>query len=317
MMKKKTSKKTIVSDWVPFSDVIDHLHDKEEGRQTILIPRWFDHRVLKDRTIIGSFTWTQADRRWALDGSLEQIDESLQVSQSQIARAYLDLKFVNWKPRTDRIAYQSAVKRWVSPPNYAKVGASGHCVYLDLKSAYWNILRSVGWDVDYSPNLYLSRRSHVEDFGRFAHYKIARNSLVSAGIASSLTVWTGQALKIVNAGNRYQNRILWTCVQDILHAVACDMVDKCGARYVATDGYLIPIEFFDRAVAILNDWHLPYGIKGDGETFIYGVRAYKVGTLETKNSHLIKGRDISNLSRFVSSDWLMKRYAFWASRVGS
>lgn len=223
---------------------------------------------------VGSFSRSIPSAKWRLLHSASVLTEgSAKATPPQVARAYLDLTF------PDQLrAKQSQIEFWRprrSQPMYTEVGKyNREMVYLDLKSAYWSIVKIIGWDVDYFPGM-LVRRRGCDDFP-FAHDKLARNSLVSLGLPSrGFYFHNGQVVMIKHSWKT--NIGLWSAVQDVLHGVADDMIKRAGAVYVNTDGYIVPAEHEAIAREIAAEWGLPLGEKHRGRATVYGVGAYSIG----------------------------------------
>jgi hypothetical protein len=154
--------------------------------------------------------------------------------------------------------------------------------YLDLQSAYWQILQLGGWDVDYLPNGFLAVRSSVHDFP-FPQNKLARNSLVSMGLPSTSTIWKPDK-GLIRRGNSNAtvNLVLWGFVQDVLHTFAHDMIEYAGAIYVNTDGYIIPHDKLETAMQIADGWGLVLRMKESGRAVVRGVGDYDIGSHQSK-----------------------------------
>jgi hypothetical protein len=185
--------------------------------------------------------------------------------------------------------------------------------YLDIKSAYWQILQLGGYDVDYMPERFLSPRSDVYDFP-VPEIKLARNCLVSMGLPSGVNVW------IPNDGFQKKtpkklsvNLVLWAFVQDILHGVAYDMVNRAGAVYVNTDGYIVPDDRMRDADNVFESWGLKATIRHHGKAVIRGAGDYDIADS--------MGRRVRTVPRKFSYiqprglDWLRKKVKYWSKRI--
>ncbi|NJL55934.1 hypothetical protein HC928_12640 [bacterium] len=173
------------------------------------------------------------------------------ASPADIARDYIRVKYP--KPlrcRTDQ--YHEVVKKPRYSPLYARPIALGEAVYVDLKSAYWNILRAVGWSADYMPGKFLGVRDTVNDFP-FPYIKEARNALATVSLPGKINVWRGGKLASIDSKQRATNIMVYALLQDVLHGIAHDMM-FAGAHYVYTDGYILPTAYLDRAFEVAASW---------------------------------------------------------------
>lgn len=227
-----------------------------------------------DGVWVGGFTRTIPSKKWRLFLEPSVVSEGGAVATPpQLTRAYLDQKF----PKQLR-AKKSQLDFWKdrrSQPMYTEPGKyNKEMVYLDLKSAYWSIVRVIGWDVDYFPGM-LVRQRGCDDFP-FAGNRLARNSLVSLGLPSHGFLYLNGRFITVPHSWRV-NLGLWSAVQDILHGVADDMIKRAGAVYVNTDGYILPAAHEAIAREIGAEWGLEMGEKNRGRATVYGVGAYSIG----------------------------------------
>lgn len=228
----------------------------------------------RDGVWVGTHSRTVPSKKWRLFHAASILAEgAAQATPPQLTRAYLDIRF----PKQLR-AKKSQLDFWKprrSQPMYTEVGKyNREMVYLDLKSAYWSIVKVIGWDVDYLPGM-LVRRKGCDDFP-FAANRLARNSLVSMGLPSHGFLYKdGRMIAVPHAWK--VNIGLWTAVQDILHGIADEMIKRAGAVYVNTDGYIIPAENEAIGREIGAEWGLAMGEKNRGRATIYGVGAYSIG----------------------------------------
>lgn len=233
---------------------------------------------LDNRTLLGSFSWFTPNEHIRYLNPMTVVNIGLgDQTQPEIARDYLMVKY--GRPPKIRKAQLDEVTRLRTAPLFSTPGVYPDMCYIDLKAAYWSILRVIGWDVDYMPGQWLTFRSDVEDFPS-PDLKVARSALVSLSQSASLSVWTGQRLTKEKTGSNLLNSALWACTFDILHGVASDMIDL-GAVYVHTDGYMLPRARADEAIFRASEWGLKAAIKHEGDAEVTTVGVYRIGTRQT------------------------------------
>lgn len=269
--------------------MLEHAEERAEGWTKHLIEDWFPVTRLTERTVLGSFVWTQSSSKvkWMLKRHAVDIGAGF-CTPGDIARDYLAVKFGKRRPRISTPQYEDCVKIKRSAPLAALPGEYDG-IYMDLKSAYWSILKVTGWDVEYRPGRYLGVGQDVRDFPA-GHIKLARNCLVSCGLPSQLRIWTGSDLAWVKTPNRFINLMLWALVQDVLNGIAYDMVHFAGAVYVHTDGYIIPADREADAHNVAEAWGLPLGEKARGPTIVRGVGEYHIGDIHSRRTPVQRPR---------------------------
>lgn len=201
------------------------------------------------------------------------------LTPSEIARFYVQGKF---KDRAKRMRGEQAESILIdrSSPTFAEAGIWGLCSYVDIKAAYYSIISAVGWDVDYSPFRWIRYGRNITDFP-LPQNKLARNCLLTVGLPTQLSIWTGKRYITRLAYNASLNLVLWALVQDVLHGVACDM-RKVGCYYINTDGYIVPESKTHLAQEVIESWGLESSIKHSGLTTVWGVGSYSIGEHQTK-----------------------------------
>lgn len=289
-------------------------YEKNEGTTIYLVNRFPELKELKAMTFLGSFSWTSkaTNERWIMKDHAYNLGGGW-CTPSDIARDYLEVKFGDKRLRCNKLQWQEVVKKKKHQPIYANPCTLPNAYYLDLRSAYWQIIQIGGWDVDYMPSRYLSPRSDVYDFP-VPEIKLARNCLVSMGLPNGVNVWIpdyGFQKRSPQKAN--VNLVLWGFVQDVLHGVASDMVKKAGAVYVNTDGYIIPNWAMPLADAVADSWGLCFGIKEQGMAEIRGAGDYDIGGHRSARLRTIP-RPFSYIKP-RSLDWLRGKVKFWSKRI--
>lgn len=292
--------------------------EKMEGYRSHILDRWFSIRRLTCPTIIGTFALTsiQTRQRWMLENETYLFD-GIRCTPTDLARDYLAIKY----PRKSRSRittrqYRDFYDHRRNAPIYAQPGRIDNAVYIDIKSAYWSILKAVGWDVDYMPGGWLKVKSSVSDFP-FPEIKMARNCLVSvaANTYGSMRIWTGKELIFKKSGNAYVNLALWSIVMDVLHAVAFECL-SAGALYCYTDGFICPADRENDIAGIIASWGLMSDVKHRGDTHIKAAGSYAIGDFTTKRYVLNRERKIEKVIGSEQPNWLKKRFVHFANRAG-
>lgn len=265
--------------------------------------------ALPGYTYLGSFSWSAPAYGWRRIVTHAALVESWSVipqTPTEITRDYLRYKYPRRLRATSEQARAITTKRL--PPAYAEPGEYPDMVYVDLRSAYWSIVRMVGWDVDYFPGRWLAAKSNVEDYP-LANNKPARASLVSAGISTHTRVWTGSRLEWKASPKMGINFGLWALTQDVLNGIAADILTAApSCRYINTDGYIIEERDLPRANDVISAWGLNWAVKGQGDCTISGLGIYSIGDRKTKTySH--KPTPTYRVMP-VCADWLRTRMSW-------
>lgn len=269
---------------------------------------------LKALTYLGSFSWTsQATKeRWIRTPFAFDLGAGY-VTPSDIARDYIAVKYGGERLRCNSKQWAELVAKRKSQPLYANPCTLPTAYYLDMKSAYWQLLQLGGYDVDYSPKRFLSPRSDVRDFP-VPEIKLARNCLVSMGLPSGVNVWVPSfGFQKKTPKKLSVNLVLWGFIQDVLHGFAYDMLTKAGAVYINTDGYIVPDWAMSLADEVADSWGLKVTIRHHGEANIRGAGDYDIGdrpglrvrTIPRKFSY-IQPREV---------DWLRRKVKYWSHRI--
>lgn len=231
-------------------------------------------------------------------------------SPTELVRDYISAKYK--LPLPIRRSNAVAIANPRPAPLLARTGVYGQGQYIDIRSAYWQIVRSVGWNVEYYPKKWIAAGDSMRDCPDFIiNSKPARASLVSCARPGYMTIWNGHKLEHKRSFNNLLNMRLVALVNDVLNGVAADMKAACrDLWYVNTDGYIVGDRDIRRAYDVMASWSLDWSVKASGQVQIDGVGAYRVG----KRSSNRPGNGISfdNID-FSDSDWLRPRFAKFAS----
>lgn len=288
---------------------------KSDKRRTVLLDRWYPMSHLQETAIMGSFSITTPTKRYLLARDAFDYGAGF-CTPADIARDYISSKFGSKRRRITTAQYRNFMDKHRSAPLYCVPTRLERGVYIDIKGAYWSLLKAVGWDVDYLPDAFIRVRSDVDDFP-FPEMKLARNCLVSIGIEtySNLRIWNDGTISIKRVGNSFVNKNIWSFVMDTLNAIAYQAV-ALGAVYVYTDGYIIDASKADALLELIGKWGLLPHIKCEGETHVRAPAAYRVGEYESKPyARTIKERGVSKITEYVNRTWLRDRLIRFAHRI--
>lgn len=263
--------------------IIARQKERLEKYKTHVLDKWFPLNRLGVNAIVGSFaiTSTESKQRWILKPYAVNVGGGV-VTPADLARDYIAIRYGGMRRRVTTEQWKEFNNDKRMTPLYCMPNQYDMAYYIDLKSAYYQIMQSVGWDVDYMPNQWLSRATYNDDFP-YPDNKLARNCLVSIGLTGNMTMWYADKKQFTHKkkSNPFTNMMLWSLVQDILHAIAKEVIEH-GAVYAYTDGYIVEEKHIHAVSRVLDSWLLPYGIKHKGKTDVKGTGAYKIG------SHLSK-----------------------------
>lgn len=292
-----------------FSKLHDALADKAQERNekynSILLDEFFPLTELPYTTWIGTYSWTAVEpkTRWMPRGKVVYPFD-LPQTPTEVSRDYLKVKYETNHRHT--MGQFSAINDHRSPPLYIKPGRYSDMAYVDLKAAYWNIMRAVGWDVDYYPGRWLGKQSSVEDFP-IPNHKVARNSMVSAGLITHQHIWQNGRLRRIKARNQLVNYDIWALAQDVLHSIA-NMALVAGAVYIHTDGYIIPSYMVDRFVEQVDKCGLVATVKNSGDADVKAIGAYRIGSKKTETDYAWQSAIFQKMYK-PDMKWLLPKFA--------
>jgi hypothetical protein len=288
-----------------------HIQEKHEKQSIAIVDKFPMLYDVSENVMLGSFSWYYMQskhknimRRFALnfDGTI--------ATPGELARTYLELKYKKVRATGEQVREFQKAR---SAPLYAKPHHYQEGVYVDIRSAYWQLLQIVGWDADYYPGKWLGRGTPMDDFP-YADIKLSRNCLVTAGLPSEATFWKGsdQKFKRLSTFNRSSNLGIWALIMDVLHGIAWDCV-AAGATYAHTDGYICEVSRLSAVMGAIADWGLEARVKKVGEVSVYGVGSYSFPNDKTntpKQNHAYDGLLLPDYNQ-----WLKKRFKFFSERT--
>lgn len=181
--------------------------------------------------------------------------------------------------------YQSRKKEWtfLSPPLYC-VPYSGDALYIDLKSAYYQVYSKLPLVSSKLGRKYLISPPWLFPFlpNDLNSDKLIRNAIVG--------VWRGNSRTVIKNGQieRTQQTFPtscyshWDMICEILNYFALKAVEF-GATYVHTDGYIFPENTqWKKFQDLLDSWGFVWAYKARGITSVWSIGSYEVGSLSTK-----------------------------------
>lgn len=280
---------------------------------------WDIHKVSElpsirsyDELVFGggfSYTFPQRQMKAIVEDYAVRIVD-IDATPSAIAREYLKMHYPA-KRRAFNLQ-RVAILQPRKAPGFVDPGVYPDMVYADVVSAYWSIMKLVGWDVDYYPeNFVLAGRAPL-DFP-FPDNKLARNCLLSSAMLTTVEIWKNRSWSYHRRGSSLINYSLVALVMDVLNALAWDALE-CGAVYVATDGYIIPRDNLGKLSDRVTSYGLSLRTKYTGDAEITSIGGYRVGAYTSKPFTMRHdARPLTNLQR-VNRAFLRKELSFIADR---
>lgn len=293
------------------SSVMAKLAEKHSKQKINVVDKFPLLTTVSDNVMLGSFSWywMNAKQKDVLRPYAMNFDGVI-TTPAEIARTYLELKYGQQRATKEQITY---FKLPHSAPLFAKPHTFEEAVYIDIRSAYWQILQIVGWDADYNPLRWLGKGEPMDDFA-YADVKLSRNCLVTAGLPSEASFWKGeiQQFKRLSTHNRTANLGIWALCMDVLHGAAWDAI-RAGAVYAHTDGYICAASRAGAVIDALQEWGLETRIKKHGYAEVCGVGAYSFGDQSTNTPKQKHAYD--NLVLSEKHEWLKRKIRFFSERT--
>jgi hypothetical protein len=232
------------------------------------------------------------------------IGDDLSDTISALSRDFVSVAYTDLLPRCDNpnwVLCENVVKQF--KPQFAQPGVYRDCVMVDLSSAYWNIIRRIGYTVRYRPGRSLGVSDPIEYFP-WKDNKLARAMLLSCALESGLWWWNGKdTVKFEKTFNVLYQPMLVAAVYDILHGVASDMGE--ALLYYNVDGGIIRNAHLPLWTEVCESWGLPWKIKAQGYALVRSVGSYSIGNIATKGSKKTN-HHFSNLK--PRNGWLRQRF---------
>lgn len=263
------------------------------------------HASLYVPSITTKYLNEKAVRHWLdLDGNIIPMTAG-EAARAELGRAFPDIKRVGWLPKEITLFDARSPCHFTGP-------ATGEMMYVDLVSAYYQIYKCLWLDTTYPRGLY-GRFPLYDVAEKLKHWKAARNGVLGIVRSRYLVGFRGHQRIEMSIKNKFLSPGLWATVQDTLHWIAAEAIDK-GAVYVNTDGYLFPLDnsnvdaFFD----VLTDHHLKYKIRAVGEGDVKAWNAYRVGSFSTlpykmKLTNIKQSKEFTNVRSNDGKEWAKYR----------
>lgn len=198
-----------------------------------------------------------------------------EAARCEMNRAFPNLKRVGWKGPSIKLFDKKPPMVFSGPIDETDM------IYIDLKSAYWQIYQQLWLDVAYPRGIY----GKYPLFGvalRLGGWKAARNAVIGICRSRELVGYRGHQRVKMQSRNKYLSPGLWATVQDILHWVAQTAL-KFGATYINTDGYLFDnMDGADSFMMWLADEEFIFEVRSRGAGEIRAWNNYRVGNKSTQ-----------------------------------
>lgn len=222
-----------------------------------------------------------------------------EAARYELARCFPDLERVGWAGPAVKL-FDKRV-----PMHYGGPVSSDSMIYIDLKSAYWQIYRLLWLDTSYPRGLY-GRYPLFSLALKLANWKAARNAVIGICRSREIVGYRGHVRVKMSTRNKYLSPGLWATVVDILHWIAHQAL-AFGAVYVNTDGYLFDnLAGADDFMIWMAGQGLLFEVRSRGGGEVRGWNNYKVGNKATKvftlNLHYYD-KEFTNVQKQPEEKW--------------
>ena len=228
---------------------------------------------------------------------------------TELSSAWLGLIFDEQKARTGiastRIPSRKVDREfltWPQPEYFAGGAVTGDFAYVDGHRMYFSLYRAASLDLRYCPDgpattIGLGRFRFIGHRDMAGAEKLALQAVSGIFRALRATHYHhGRPVKVEGAWNRYLAPGLWGYMSDSLHAIAGVAVDRFGAVYVHTDGWIVPA---DRAEAfrahLVGAWRIESVLKCSGAAEITALGHWRVGDHQSVSGPGASSQPFSNL----------------------
>lgn len=276
-----------------------------------------DPYSLNEPALIGSYSYSLQKSRTRLirTAGLVKLDDSHVETTPAVARDYLKIKY-KIGPRTKKVQEDNIKAGQFPPPNLALPRGFSEGTYIDIKSAYWSIMKVAGWNPDYYPGKWLSPGTPPDDFP-FPENKVLRNCLVSSGIPGKILRYDprvkGDPFSTISPKSPLENLGLFRLITDILNLIA-SVAQDMGAVYINTDGFIATnAQATAEIIQLIMDFGLTPSIKAEGSGGIKSSGAYKVGSVVSEPYKMrMTDHEVRAVNLPANHKWLQRRFQFWA-----
>lgn len=243
-----------------------------------------------NNTYLGAWAWTtvagKKSHKW-VKPSVWFPDEGGTVGD--IVRQYISANY-QWPYRRRNVEdhHRAYWKAYPIPQLFRPF--KGQAVYIDLKSAFWQIVQRFGvqpaiklnpGDPDGKPK-YLGY-SYAADFPQAERVKPVRALLNVHGIGTTYTVKRDDKIQKLPLPTLYKNTDLYAVTVWTLRNIA-RRARQMGAVYIMSDGFIFPLSREGAFMNYLKSEGWDYAIKAVGYCETYGVGAYAIGDKSTKRT---------------------------------
>src|SRR5258708_4133231 len=194
-------------------------------------------------------------------------------------------------------------------PLYSKRGLHGDCSYVDITAAYLSILR-MGYDLAYLHGRYIGvnpRSIQNEIPNNKMSYAIA--IAMSNSRRTNISVLGKEGVYVHKGFNAFSNPCLYRLAADTLASIASEALRIFGSQicYINTDGFIIATRHADKLIDLIASWGFHSRVKYQGETEIFGVAAWKIGSKRTRRLDAHALDFLSTMPDLSQSLWLKRR----------
>lgn len=268
--------------------------------------------MLPKGAIIGTWSISVPGKmRYILDKSLEL---ATGVLPADVSRAWIrDTYLLPFKRREAQMTKPHVL------PLHAVRGHYDECVYVDIRSAYLKILQ-LGYDVEYERGKYIAADPlPVPD-------EIAKNKFcyaiavsMSSSKRSSITIKGDDTFFSHKPLNMFSNPCLYNLACDTLACIASEVLAVLREHcvYINTDGFIVESGYERFAIDIVRSWGFDAREKHRGQTDVFGVAAWRVGSEATKRYNPNALDFTSELPTRAERSWLKYRWSKWAKQLPS
>lgn len=231
------------------------------------------------------------------------------ILPGDIARAWVKYNYtLPIKRRRDQ-------KRSFILPLLAHKGAYPEGVYLDIRHAYLDVLKTVGYDTDYRFGKYMiAHPVMLPDLVCKTKWVYSIIVAMSAGARSHMIIKSKEHGLIANGSfNLYSNPCLYAVASEVLASIASQILAKHydDVYYINTDGYIVNPQIENSVRAIVSGWGLEIREKARGETEVYGVGAWRCGAEHTRRYDGTAKNYRCTFPDKQSAFWLQKTFRTW------
>lgn len=181
----------------------------------------------------------------------------------------------------------------------------GQGLYIDLKSAYWQIYSKLPIHFYFNGEIFTGRSDVIGQIAPddWKDYKLARNSLAGLFRADSVARIRNYRIEKDMCNPPTFSPSHWGFIQSILHWIAAVAVQH-GAVYVYTDGYIFPENSpYEAFTRFLDGQSIRWDVKAKGRTSVTGIGRYEIGDFKTKSTSTCEPLDKVSKGVNMEKNW--------------